>query len=151
MQCNNLICLFFKNSNLCTAELNTQFYMCKFVSHRFGPLRHQWCMRLEGKNAHIKQLVGKNFKNLPKSVANRHQRYMCLQLLCPPGVKSTNYLYSGDEIKQGKIKTWDCTHTYSNSYLLIQSLNDQFRVFIQLELKKLCSKHFQDVRNFLCK
>ena len=59
------------------------------------------CMRLEGKNAHIKQLVGKNFKNLPKSVAHRHQRYMCLQLPTPLGVKCTNFLYSGDEIKQG--------------------------------------------------
>ena len=60
-------------------------------------------MRLEGKNAHIKQLVGKNFKNLPKSVAHRHQRYMCLQLLTPPGVKCTNFLYSGDEIKRGMV------------------------------------------------
>ena len=60
-------------------------------------------MRFEGKNAQIKQLIGKNFKNLPKSVAHRHQRYMCLQMLRPPGVQCANFLYSGDEIKQGKI------------------------------------------------
>ena len=73
--------------------------LCSFI--RFGPLRHQWCMRLEGKNSQIKQLVGKNFKNLPKSVAYRHQRYMCLQLLSVPGSISTNYLYSGDSIGKG--------------------------------------------------
>ena len=80
-------------------------------------------MRLEGKNAHIKQLVGKNFKNLPKSVAHRHQRYMCLQLLTPPGVKSTNFLYSGDEIKRGmyRLIIVQCTCTCAISYSLLSS------------------------------
>lgn len=58
-------------------------------------------MRLEGKNSQIKRLVGKNFKNLPKTVAERHQRYMCLQLLSAPGTSFTNYLYSGDSIGKG--------------------------------------------------
>ena len=67
---------------------------------RFGPLRHQWCMRPEGKNSQIKKLVGKNFY-LPKTVAERHQRYMYLQLLSSPGTSFTNYLYSGDSIGKG--------------------------------------------------
>lgn len=83
---------------VCVIGVHT-FVLCFY---RFGPLRHQWCMRFEGKNAHIKQLVGKNFKNLPKSLSQRHQRYMCLQLLSPPGVKCDNFLYSGDEIKLGE-------------------------------------------------
>lgn len=68
---------------------------------RFGPLRHQWCMRFEGKNAHIKRLAKQNFKNVPYSVATRHQDYMCMQMLSPPGVHSTNFLYKGDQIGKG--------------------------------------------------
>ena len=68
---------------------------------RFGPLRHQWCMRFEAKNAHIKGLIGKCFKNVPYTVAERHQNYMCLQLLSPPDDSSMNFLYRGDEIGKG--------------------------------------------------
>ncbi len=42
-----------------------QFYVW-FLIGLHGPLRHQWCMRYESKNACIKQLVG---KNLTKSVS----------------------------------------------------------------------------------
>lgn len=68
---------------------------------RFGPLRHQWCMRFEAKHQQIKRLVGQNFKNVPKCVSKRHQYYMCLQQLSPPGI-TTNFLYKGDEIGRGK-------------------------------------------------
>ncbi len=57
-------------------------------------------MRFEAKNHFIKMLVGLNFKNVPKSVALRHQYYMCLQLLSSSG-SSTNFLYKGDEIGKG--------------------------------------------------
>ncbi len=70
-------------------------------TYRFGPLRHQWCMRFEAKNAYVKSLIGKNFKNLQYTVAERHQNYMCLQLLSSPGNDSTNFLYRGDEIAKG--------------------------------------------------
>lgn len=70
--------------------------------HRFGPLRHQWCMRFEEKNHSMKMMVGLNFKNVPKSVAVRHQYYMCLQLLSPPGCIS-NFLYKEDKVGKGKI------------------------------------------------
>ncbi len=54
------------------------------------PFRHQWCMRFEAKNSQLKQFVGKNvgknFKNLPKTIAERHQNYMCMHLLPSPGV-----------------------------------------------------------------
>lgn len=58
-------------------------------------------MRFEAKNAYIKRCVGKNFKNLPHSVATRHQNFMCLQLLSIPHVASSNFLYKGDEIGKG--------------------------------------------------
>ena len=72
-------------------------------SHRFGPLRNQWCMRFEAKNAQIKSFVGKNFKNLPYTVAIKHQHYMCLQLNSAPGLDKSNFLYKGDEIGKGML------------------------------------------------
>ena len=40
-------------------------------------------MRYEAKHSHLKQLarVIHNFKNIAKTLANRYQGYMCLQLL----------------------------------------------------------------------
>ena len=38
-----------------------------------------WCMRFEAKNSHFKDLARrmKNFKNIPKSLAQRHQAWSC--------------------------------------------------------------------------
>lgn len=80
--------------------LNCELNFMYLESCRFGPLRHQWCMRLEAKNHYLKRLVGLNFKNVPKSVAVRHQYNMCLDLLAPPGVHTT-FLYKGDVIGRG--------------------------------------------------
>ena len=60
-------------------------------------------MRFEAKNHSLKRLVGLNFKNVPKTVAVRHQYNMCLNLLAPPGVR-TRFLYSGDVIRTGTNK-----------------------------------------------
>ena len=52
--------------------------------HRCGPLIKNWCMRFEGKHKYFKkmaQTIG-NFKNIAKTVAVRHQRYMCYKLTC---------------------------------------------------------------------
>ena len=40
-----------------------------------------WCMRMEGKNSYFKKIsrIG-NFKNLPLSIAKRHQKLLCAQL-----------------------------------------------------------------------
>ena len=85
----------------CTFPLCDWNALIHLLLIRFGPLRHQWCMRFEAKNAYIKGLVGKNFKNLAYSIAQRHQNFMCLQLLSAPGVKTTNFLYRGDEVENG--------------------------------------------------
>ena len=85
------------------------------VQCRFGPLRHQWCMRFEAKNHYIKRLVGLNFKNIPKSVATRHQYYMCLRQLSPPGM-STNFLYIGDKIGKGITVHVVYLYTYMYTY-----------------------------------
>ena len=44
-------------------------------------MSNTWCMRNEAKNAYFKEIaqIG-NFKNLPLSIANRHQRLLCAHL-----------------------------------------------------------------------
>ena len=43
----------------------------------FGPLRNQWCMRMEAKNSFFKRKKLRNVKNVPFTVANDHQIWMC--------------------------------------------------------------------------
>lgn len=55
-----------------------------FVEHypqlmrMYGPLRDMWTMRFEGKHKFFKQVIHntKNFKNVPQTLAVRHQRMM---------------------------------------------------------------------------
>ena len=61
-------------------EILKLLILFEFCTCRFGPIRTMWCMRFESKHhyfKHIAQAMG-NYINLPKSVAMRHQRYMCL-------------------------------------------------------------------------
>lgn len=67
----------------------------------FGPGRHQWCMRFEAKHAFFKNKKWKCFKNLPLSMANFHQKWLCGQMMASDGTFSENYLYQGDEIAEG--------------------------------------------------
>lgn len=64
--------------------------------YRTGPLLNSWCMRMEGKNSVSKQAARtSNFKNVPYTVAKRHQHLLCAylqsgtffdtQLECGPG------------------------------------------------------------------
>ena len=56
----------------------------KVFSSRCGPLVHCWCMRYEAKNKCFKktgETIG-NFKNVEKTVALRHQRWMCHKMTC---------------------------------------------------------------------
>ena len=71
--------------------------------HRFGPLRVQWCMRLESKNAQIKRFISGCFKNVPLSAAIHHQQWMCYMLSTRPGQSTTNFLYSGDTVISGTL------------------------------------------------
>ena len=54
---------------------------CISVYNRIGPLQTSWCMRMEAKNNYFKKAgrIG-NFKNVPYSVAKRHQRLMAAYL-----------------------------------------------------------------------
>jgi hypothetical protein len=68
---------------------------------KYGPTRHHWCMRFEGKNSFFAQKKYKNFKNLPLTLAQRHQVYMCYVQSGSDQGRSMNYLYEGDIIKDG--------------------------------------------------
>jgi len=52
-------------------------YMIHYPRHlrMFGPLRHMWCMRFEGKHQYFKNVAVslKSFKNITKTLAKRHQ------------------------------------------------------------------------------
>ena len=60
-----------------------QYYLClSLCCYRTGPLIGTWCMRMEGKNSYFKRAAQtSNFKNVPYSVAKRHQRLLCSYLL----------------------------------------------------------------------
>ena len=50
--------------------------------HRFGPPVRFWCMRFESKHNYFKDLAHrvKCFKNIPKTMAERHQYLLCFYL-----------------------------------------------------------------------
>lgn len=55
--------------------------MLELYHFRTGPLINTWCMRLEAKNSFLKQAAkAGNFKNVPYTVAKRHQRFLCAYL-----------------------------------------------------------------------
>lgn len=89
-----------------TCVNHRSFDICIFHTFRFGPLRNVWCMRFEAKNSYFKSLPLRNFKNISKTIATRHQGYMCMNLLGGEPCKSApNYLYRGDEVAEGNKRT----------------------------------------------
>ena len=101
--------IFQHNTNFIRLYPNQSFipklhYMIHLPSQMklFGPLRNMWCMRFEGKHAVFKNKKWRNFKNLPKSVADYHQQWMCLQQCGIDGLPSPTYLYMGDKVKEGR-------------------------------------------------
>ncbi len=67
----------------------------------YGPLRHHWCMRFEGKNGYFANKKYKNFKNLPLTLASRHQLYMAYMQKGWEGGRSSCFLYEGDVVSSG--------------------------------------------------
>ena len=68
--------------------------------NRTGPLLNTWCMRMEGKNSVCKNAAHtSNYKNVPYTVAKRHQHLLCAylqsgaffdnELECGPGIAIT--------------------------------------------------------------
>jgi len=69
---------------------------------KFGPLRHHWCMRFEAKHAFFKSFNLKCFKNIPKTLAKKHQLWMCHKQLGTLGSRNRNFLYDGDTVCEGE-------------------------------------------------
>lgn len=80
-------------------------YIVHFPSQltMFGPLRHHWCMRYEGKNGYFSNVRYKNFKNLPFSLAKRHQLYMAFKQSGYTKGRNPHYLYAGDIVGLGSV------------------------------------------------
>ena len=62
---------------------------------KFGPLMRVWTMRFEAKHSYFKQCAraGQNFRNLPKSLAEKHQLYQAFHSmgdLFPPMLQCDN-------------------------------------------------------------
>lgn len=69
----------------------------------FGPLRHHSTMRFEGKHGFFKSQKLTNFKNLPKTLAQRHQLWVTYNMSGYAGEMSKNYFGHTVEIKEGEI------------------------------------------------
>ena len=52
-------------------------------SCRYGPLCRTWCMRNEAKNHYFKLMAHtvRNYKNVAKALANRHQQLTCKKVM----------------------------------------------------------------------
>ena len=68
---------------------------------QFGSMHGLNCTRLEGKHGWFKDLCIRNFKNLPMSLSNKHQLYMCNKMIDIVGDYSAKFVYTGDEIGEG--------------------------------------------------
>lgn len=62
----------------------------------YGPLRNTWCMRFEGMNGLMKRQPLRSFNNICKQLAERHQRWQCLEPIEPSGNPRIHFLYDGD-------------------------------------------------------
>ena len=61
----------------------TLLYIYIYIN-RIGPVVISWCMRMEAKNSYFKKVARiSNFKNVPYSVAKRHQHLVCAYLQGP--------------------------------------------------------------------
>lgn len=74
-----------------------------------GPLRYQYNLRFEAKHGQFKSMNLRNFKNPCKTMAFRHQRWICSKMMDPSGRPNRNFLYEGDCVGPG------CTEFLKNS------------------------------------
>ena len=62
---------------------------------QFGPLVHSWTMRQESKLSFVKQVSRKsNFKNVPQTVAKKHQLWQCYKIHVEGTYLQTKYKFS---------------------------------------------------------
>ena len=87
------------------ATIHPKAHQCAhlpFLIKQFGPGRLFWNMRMEAKHAYFKNIKWKNYINLPKSLSEKHQRFMANKMCSVSSTMNLNFLYSGEELPQGK-------------------------------------------------
>ena len=69
---------------VCKVYMYMYIHMIVLSHLRFGPPVRFWCMRFESKHNYFKDLAHriKCFKNIPKTMAERHQEFLCYSLHC---------------------------------------------------------------------
>ena len=70
----------------------------------FGPLRYCSVIRMEAKHNFFKQHSWKNFRNLPLSLAVKHQKNLCFEL---GDIQNSTFLTKIDEMKEDGIFVFD--------------------------------------------
>jgi hypothetical protein len=66
-----------------------------------GPLRMHWTMRFESKHSEFKSMNIENYKNAIKTMAEKHQRSMCSDMIDQFGNPNPAFLYDGDIVGAG--------------------------------------------------
>ncbi len=85
---------------------------------KFGPLKYLWCMRFEAKHQYFKKLasVGRNFKNIAKTLAYRHQLKQCWEFT------SVDYL-SDNVVCSGEVSFFFSNLTPQQQNLILRYYN----------------------------
>jgi len=81
---------------------------------RCGPLVRSWCMRFEAKHKYFKKMAQtlNNFINIAKTLAYRHQRFMCYKMNC-----SVEYLHLPNSYGSGMKQLY--AYFVNNAYGII--------------------------------
>ena len=101
-------------------------YLCHMPDQmeNFGPSKYHMCMRFEAKHAFFTNFKWRNFRNLPKSMSTKHQKWLCYQMLNTSGGPNCSFLYAGDEVKEGS--ELDVTDLpVRHSQLIVRHVNEQ--------------------------
>lgn len=80
-------------------------FLLHFIKQiEFGPLRYCSVIRMEAKHNFFKQHSWKNFRNLPYSLAVKHQKNLCFEL---GDSQNSTFLHKVDEMKEEGVFVFD--------------------------------------------
>lgn len=88
------------NQQFCTLYPESSSIKLHYLLHlpaqirKFGPARNQWCMRMEAKNSFFKRKKLRNTKNVSRSLAYDHQRWLCCMQRDNTGCPNARFLHN---------------------------------------------------------
>ena len=114
---------------------------------RCGPMTRYWCMRFEAKHNYFKDLAQKTkqFKNIAKSLAHRHQRLTCYNLSksgslvkskeTPQGIQEPSYwliykLYFGNIGQPCKVSALDYSDLFCQACPSLTGESDNTGIYM---------------------